>query len=276
MSCIYGLFDPSKTRKLIRYVGFTSGSPEARLFGHMAWALNYTGNKRPERFANWLRKFAKKGKLPGVEVLEEIKDRKISWEERERYWIKHYSSPKLFNIAIGGIGGAFRVKAQLTLQARHAKQLSKENTKRIWVNNGERNLWVKPEDTPEGFARGRIFNEAVGDRVRGKVWITDGRISRLLAPGERIPINFRVGRTVRRGYNAEVAKKQGAKWVRSCWITNGGEVKRLLEGEPVPEGWVAGRRQIRWITNGRKSRQIPADEPLPSGWRYGRKIERNR
>jgi hypothetical protein len=271
MACIYGLFDPSKQRRLIRYVGYTAGPPEARLFEHIAWALKRSHDGSTRRFSLWLRKFVKKGKLPSVVILESLTTN--NWEERERHWIEQHAGPTLLNTTIGGRGVTARTERQLTLQMQHAKQQSRDNIGRIWVNDGVCNLWVKPADVPAGFKRGRLFNTGIGKRNRGSIWVTDGKNNLKLAPGQSIPLTFRKGKVVWRGYNPKLAKKHGDKWRNSRWITDGQEVKRLPAGEPVPQGWVVGRRHIRWITDGTKSRQLPASDPLPTGWVYGRVVK---
>ena len=63
------------------------------------------------------------------------------------------------------------------------------------------------------------------------------------------------------------------------WINNGSKHRRILPGEPIPEGWVEGMLpnkgmflgSLIWVTNGVEENRINKNDSLPNGWWLGRK-----
>lgn len=94
---IYTLSDP--ITKEIRYVGKTKYSLSKRLKGH-CWAHP----SKTTHCYNWITSLAKKGKLPIIELVEEVSEE--DWIIMERYWISQFKTWgfNLTNIAIGGEG----------------------------------------------------------------------------------------------------------------------------------------------------------------------------
>ena len=90
---IYGLVDPETDE--MRYVG-KSNNPKVRYQYHLA-----DKNTNPHKTA-WIRRLSERGLKPNLVILEETTQKQ--WEERERYWIKHYrdEGAPLVNILEGG------------------------------------------------------------------------------------------------------------------------------------------------------------------------------
>lgn len=72
----------------------------------------------------------------------------------------------------------------------------------VWVNNGVKNKFVKPDDIPEGYIKGRIGKKLSQEtrikmsqsrrgntNVRGRVWVNNGVINKSVYPNE-IPDGF--------------------------------------------------------------------------------------
>lgn len=94
---IYVLFDP-ETPDDVRYVGKTTCSPAVRLQGHI-------DDKRMCHKRAWVISVLKKGRRPGIRVIEEIESPdEVIHDERETYWIAWYKEAgyKLTNTKPGG------------------------------------------------------------------------------------------------------------------------------------------------------------------------------
>lgn len=96
---IYGLIDPETNE--MRYVG-KSNNPKVRYQSHL------TDKKSNPHKTSWIKSLSNRGLKPKLVILEETTQDK--WEERERYWIKHYQDEgaPLVNILEGG--ASFPVK----------------------------------------------------------------------------------------------------------------------------------------------------------------------
>nr|DAH00668.1 MAG TPA: intron associated endonuclease [Crassvirales sp.] len=81
----------------VRYVGKTVRSLSRRLGNHIA---NAKGNKHNKHLSNWILKILSTGKRPIIELIEECDS--DNWEDREKYWISHYTN--LINLTEGGDG----------------------------------------------------------------------------------------------------------------------------------------------------------------------------
>lgn len=91
---IYGIIDPTTAH--VRYVGYTSLSPAARLKRHLQSAFNEKSKLPVHR---WLRSLAI---TPQIIVLESGDD--ASWHYREKWWIAHFRllNPRMLNLSDGG------------------------------------------------------------------------------------------------------------------------------------------------------------------------------
>ena len=118
---IYVLKEPDTLE--IRYVGMTSKTLKQRLRKHLDNAL-YT--KHNPHLCNWILKYYKRGQLPIIETIEKC-DKKV-WQEREKYWIKHYDN--LLNSTDGGEGSfGFRHSKKSIEKIRNMKLGIKQSKK---------------------------------------------------------------------------------------------------------------------------------------------------
>lgn len=83
----------------LRYVGMTSKSLKYRLGKHIDNA-KYT--KHNKHLCNWILAILKLGKLPIIELIEEVNNE--NWIEKEVFYIKKYKSDRLLNFTNGGEG----------------------------------------------------------------------------------------------------------------------------------------------------------------------------
>lgn len=74
----------------------------------------------------------------------------------------------------------------------------------VWVNNGLKNKFVKPDDIPEGYIKGRICKKPTQETKikmsqshKGEIWINNGIINKRVYPNE-IPEGFTKGRIMHR------------------------------------------------------------------------------
>ena len=101
VSKIYVLKDPFTHD--VRYVGVTSKALTERLRQHIYCATRQGGRGGKTPRDRWIRKLAKSGVSPVIEILETVTG---EWQEREIYWIKYHKTygSKLTNATIGGMG----------------------------------------------------------------------------------------------------------------------------------------------------------------------------
>ena len=99
---IYALHCP--IAQTVRYIGKTN-NPESRFNAHIGAAKK--GDKE-HHTARWLRKLAREGFLPRMEILETLDDAD-DWQEYERFYISNgeYFGWSLTNTNPGGEGGGF-------------------------------------------------------------------------------------------------------------------------------------------------------------------------
>jgi hypothetical protein len=95
MITIYALCNP--VTGAVRYIGKTI-NPVKRYNKHL-----HQGNPH---MRNWIAKLKRMGQQPTFKIIETLEDN-VSWEDRERYWIRHYQEKgcDLINCDSGGTGG---------------------------------------------------------------------------------------------------------------------------------------------------------------------------
>lgn len=102
---IYTLEDP--TTNIIRYVGYTKKSIEARLCGHLkSLEEAVKGTRKWNKRLTWIKSLKNKGLLPIIRELDSCMTKKEAYE-LEVYWINQllqWGFP-LTNMTIGGDGG---------------------------------------------------------------------------------------------------------------------------------------------------------------------------
>lgn len=120
---IYILSDPITNE--IRYVGKTINI-ERRLNQHVAESVKAKNHK-----ASWIKSLIKKGVVPKIEIIDEIKDE--NWEWLEIYWISQFKAWgfDLVNSTTGGGKSVFNENAKLNMSlGQRGKKRSKENN---WI-----------------------------------------------------------------------------------------------------------------------------------------------
>lgn len=95
-----------------------------------------------------------------------------------------------------------------------------------------------------GAVRSEENKKKVGDRSRGTIGITDGKLIKRIKPHEEIPKGWERG--------TPESFKQAVR-----------DNHHDVSGEKNP---TFGKRRI---TNGKSERRIPFDDPIPEGWREG-------
>lgn len=116
----------------IRYVGKTIRSLSRRLGNHIS---NAKGNKHNKHLSNWILSILALGKRPIIELIEEV-DSSV-WQDREKYWISHFSN--LINLTYGGDGckgflhdKATRIKCGLAnIGRKHTKEFKDALSNRL-------------------------------------------------------------------------------------------------------------------------------------------------
>jgi hypothetical protein len=93
----------------------------------------------------------------------------------------------------------------------------------VWYNNGTKSIQCTPDNVPEGFVEGRIYE---------KRWYNNGVVSIQAVPGEEQE-GFIPGRKI--GWTMKYDK------TAYHWYNNGLEAKRFIPGTE-PSGFVIGRK----------------------------------
>lgn len=91
---IYALTDSDE----VKYVG-KSNNPSQRKTAHILESKNDNTNSHK---CNWINKMIRENKEIGLKILETVAI--DEWEEKEKYWIKHFGLNNLVNETIGGLG----------------------------------------------------------------------------------------------------------------------------------------------------------------------------
>jgi hypothetical protein len=98
---IYGLYDPRN--EIVRYVGYTSKTPEHRLKKH----ISEINCKRSSHYrkSRWIKKLLGESVFPNYIILEVLDD-ETCWKEAEKRWIAYYTDAgnDLCNHTKGGDG----------------------------------------------------------------------------------------------------------------------------------------------------------------------------
>lgn len=93
------------------------------------------------------------------------------------------------------------------------------------------------------------------ERRRGMRWVTDGSNDICIAPDVSIPIGFRIGRSKHNGtgnknglgykHNADARARMSAAASNFNWINDGVSLKKLQKGDPLPAGWIFGKKIVK-------------------------------
>ncbi len=171
MALIYILIDPSS--KEVRYVGKTEKSKIGRRL------QNHSHDKIVSHKSNWIQKLKRGGKLPKIEVVEEIESG--DWGEAERWWISYLRSLgcRLTNADDGGSGGyprsdATRKKLSDALKGRPVPEWKRKSISRALTG---RVLPQAEKDKISASLTGRKMKPEwikawVDSRRAGKGWAT--------------------------------------------------------------------------------------------------------
>ena len=112
---IYGLFDMSDEIPCYRYIGFTSKGIKERLTEHIVERDRFSTHKN-----KWIKKVMASGSSVSIEIIESVDE--VTWQEREKFWIKHYGRSNLTN---GTDGGEGLLNPSLELRQKCSERMSK-------------------------------------------------------------------------------------------------------------------------------------------------------
>ena len=205
----------------------------------------------------------------GLENFEHVKilewcDTKESLDKAERYWIDQYNaveSDMFYNLAKGGIGttagsrhsdewcAKIAVATSKRVWTTESRQKVADSIRgRLWINNGEVEKQVIPEDVDrllqEGFVLGRLpftqeHIQKTAESRRGHCYESPESLARRSEnmTGERNPF-----------YGKTHTDEQKAKWSQSrkemVWVTKDGINTTIHQSnleDYLSAGWVRGR-----------------------------------
>lgn len=238
---IYGLFATDDDDKLVRYVGYTSKTPSARVSEHKQEA-----KKRRCHRHHWINAIIARGADIGVVVLEEVT--KQTWAARERHWISALASNNLVNSTAGGEG--------LIDPNEDVRRRISQSTSAALVGNSYRAGKPHPEQDRQKISdalRSSAAFAAACERKRGR-------------PGRPVSeeTKAKIGAANRGRIRPDVAARMKGNVL-------GARVKHTDEFKATVAARNAQHRGEKWITDGVTARRLPASQDLPDGWRFGRK-----
>lgn len=233
-----------------------------------------------------------------VELIEACES-KEELDKRERYHIKvnnAVDSDKYYNIAFDGQSQAHRLSPE-------ERKRASENAKlRVREKNSFYNKHHS-EETKRRLAESsrRNWKKCLPSQ-KGKIYVTNGYINKMIFPGEEVPEGFHRGlthskswhesqklRRVIRVVDEEESKvrkervhlnRSNSSSVRNqgrVWVNNGLVNKFIYEDQLKDyEGFHLGRLQSNeshkgtfFITDGLSNKLICKDDEIPEGWRKG-------
>lgn len=221
------------------YIGKTTKSIEERFKDHIKESMLEVNNSHLHA--------AIKKYTPENFKIEEIDfaDSLYELNEKEKYWIKFYSSQDInigYNIAKGGDGGDIFNQLSKEKQEEKRNKHSLDTSNRIWITNGIDTMYInKDAIIPEGFYPGRTFNTSnIGKykRTEEHIKIYKDRPKRTgFHHSDETKQKLRDANLGKK-YSTEINKKKGrpksgalnpAFGVHYKWLTNGIEDIRLYE-----------------------------------------------
>jgi len=91
-----------------------------------------------------------------------------------------------------------RIKPEESIPKGWHRGMTKNSPKKsVWINDGKTSKMFKGNQIPDGWTKGRLFKKKpkyVG--ATGKIWITDGNISKMICSHEEMPQGWRRGRSI--------------------------------------------------------------------------------
>lgn len=158
---IYTLHDPDTMA--VRYVGFTSRTLEQRLLGHLEC-------KRKCHKTSWVKSLAMLGKKPVVLLVESVSSE--NWQERERFWIKHFRETMGCNLTNTCIGGEGAIGLRHTPETREklrlaniGKTLSDEHRAKIGASNLGKTITLETREKLRAANTGRSHSQEARKKI---------------------------------------------------------------------------------------------------------------
>lgn len=201
---------------------------------------NYVGSGI--RIVNLVNKYGKKDFE--THLIDEASNSK-ELQEKERYWISHYSStnPDIgYNIALGGNGAQVEHQTQETKDKISKSNRGKKRTNEVrqlmsedrvgskWINNGIQNKLVRSYDIDKYIYDGSEWHFGIKPGRKG------------YAKSEEAKKRCSISNTGKK-HSSEWTQRQAesVKANKSHWYTNGKETILLHDNDEVPVGFYRGR-----------------------------------
>lgn len=112
----------------------------------------------------------------------------------------------------------------------------------------------------------RFLSGELKSNNKGKVYITNGALNRLVGVDEAVPDGWYVGENRTRPNQDKV------------WVTNSFGESKMIPRDSIEDGWSLGRKytlkrphvKTKWVNNGVRNYRIPTDQELNEGWSVGK------
>lgn len=265
---IYGLYDPTLEDCTIRYIGYTSKSPNRRLVEHICESAAKATSHRHK----WVRSLLNKGVKPAIVVLESVTAE--TWRERECYWIATLASGNLVN---GTAGGEGLINPTQDVRDRISKTVSAG-----LVGNRRRAGIAHTADAKAAISAGVKASQGLAEyyaSIRGKPGrpvsdaakekIRQAKLGKKRPPmGEEWRANMRAGQLGRKHSEETKAKISAAQ-------KGVPRQKGMIHTDSAREAIRASKLGRKWINDGATNKSLPAGSELPQGWAYG-KVKRSK
>lgn len=110
-----------------------------------------------------------------------------------------------------------------------------------------------------------------GNGMFGKITVNNGIKNLVIDKTDPIPDGFIKGQIQKKENKVKANRTRENPNVDKIWIMCENESKMISYKDPIPKGWVVGRKVgKRWITNGFQNKFVDVLQEIPEGWKQGR------
>jgi group I intron endonuclease len=162
--------------------------------------------------------------------------------EREKYWISFFNSCNLqigYNISKGGDGGDTLSNHPSITEIK--QKISNSMKKRVFSEEHRNNLSKNHMSTR--YKKGKTFEEIYGEEI-ANIYKNKLKLSRQKYKTEKERLGESYDRVISLSTDRFIGDNNPMRKHKYLWYINplNNDVTRIKEGEPIPEGFIKGRK----------------------------------